>query len=1612
MRKGIKRALCIGLAGLLAIPGAMALDRRNTLTVNAARDNFSAVQEIRDRYMTSGADFRILEIVPSLEMGRIGYYIEGQEPFPCLYDPETYSFLSWQEKLQTLPLKEDRQNFMNTLQTEAEAVLASLSGSGEAPFSYEPYQEVPEGTPGAQMLVYGSEPQRGYFEYVGEQDDAASWSVIFTRLSSRDVLLSEINNGIEHVYYKPTSFTAYSYNEFKAMAEDDATKSYPIYQQVGGEYYDYIGTVEEVWGDIYNLSVSGNDVDDSLGYDSADMYDEEGDPTSASFRVIKGDGKLVDPDEPLDYGTVVFTIVNNNPDNRAVVGDYIYEALQQNATYVGNGGNYNLIPTEECFAAGDTYRMDQLVVYYTGGIFSKDVFRSQIMGLVEEGDPDYDEAVDSGTLSITVDVATPEMVSSMFYTENFAAMTEESLAIGKAYLRQFQVISIVGGADSKGVSYSGSNDLKAGVAEEIALYLYQTDLPVLLDIQDMLGWNGSAYYAKSAEDLNLHRFMHFAIMPSNYRSLFVNADETGMTGFGDLTIPALLRDHPDNLNVDTDHDLSFLVNSVWFYDASTRPFLKNGLLTDLEYISGGLLDGGFADVLLEIQTENEYRQSDETYSGPLLDEEHIYDATVFSYLLAYANRRAGFVKSYFHVLEIQPAYNASELTAQMVSIWSGVDQSAIEISTMQMNEFIGKLDDLNATYDMIYIGANLTGLNTQNTGTYWNPVNTTVYNDSSMNGLIYSHVGDLRLANMRLSGLLNDETSTSQNANGDVVVRHNGNDLTMDRYNALIGYLGASYPVVLSQDLLRKTGTGQNAVWSVNPSRVDNSSYLYTFIVNALTMEQCFVAGDLPSTTSDPADNRFRFYANRPKLTLSAVDYPNLITTVDYYNPNVTVIQPDAAGQYKIGFQFRLKNSSAASYSDDYCAELYVDTNADGKFSEINEKLSLTGVGCNANALRADGETVYNLENTLPSGYQGCITWKLVVYQAKNANVRAEYKGYTKLASETPAVIKILQIYPNTAGVDSGDYCIRLDRVIGQWNGSTTNPQYIGTTPYSGSDAYRYFHNNATAVLGDYILDITSVPRDNYNNNRVIGFNNSYGSYNIDDYDMLILGFSDAVGGTTTGDFNDGAAAWVLNFIRSGKSVLLAHDMISGNNNPGLDAGWSFSLNITQKIREDVGMDQYGLAAGILDGGSRYAILRQGINNLTVAGNLDQPTYHEDTMLYTWDQGYSQKDIAYTPGSSRTTSVRQTHGFSAETITYRPGYGNNYKNYRYRSGMNDDGITANGNMTEAIQAVNAGQITNYPFVISNGDELVGVKPTHNQYYTLDFYGDADHDGQTDMVVWYALTGSTSQVNDRRGQTVGTNYAASPGDVYNNYYIYNYGNVTYTGMGHWASRNNGSYNGSGANYANSVTEAEAKLFLNTMIAAYRAGTHMPDIFTDDGSGVNTDVFYSYWDEDFQTDISANQSTVRIYFDLMDYNIATQKRLEVKFFRGSDDPSGGDLNRLIDPSETNPNLQQYVDQDAYVSDITSDLLSQSQIHHVSDTGVDSVVSDLSNLQPNEKYYVDVPVSFFKAESGGYSSRVYITGRSIITKKTSGDDITNISRWAVKDVKYATIQLFDLD
>jgi hypothetical protein len=141
--------------------------------------------------------------------------------------------------------------------------------------------------------------------------------------------------------------------------------------------------------------------------------------------------------------------------------------------------------------------------------------------------------------------------------------------------------------------------------------------------------------------------------------------------------------------------------------------------------------------------------------------------------------------------------------------------------------------------------------------------------------------------------------------------------------------------------------------------------------------------------------------------------------------------------------------------------------------------------------------------------------------------------------------------------------------------------------------------------------------------------------------------------------------------------------------------------------------------------------------------------------------------------------------------------------------------------TTYVKLTNNGQITTYPYKL---DPVIKVLESHVQNYQLDL----EYEEGGDVNVWYNLTDmyDTDVQKYYSGASTRSNYfSARDQDSRNNFYIYNKGNITYTGSGHGAT------NGV-------MTDDEVKLFVNTMIAAYRQPESEPTISLDNTDGTDS------------------------------------------------------------------------------------------------------------------------------------------------------------------------------
>lgn len=674
--------------------------------------------------------------------------------------------------------------------------------------------------------------------------------------------------------------------------------------------------------------------------------------------------------------------------------------------------------------------------------------------------------------------------------------------------------------------------------------------------------------------------------------------------------------------------------------------------------------------------------------------------------------------------------------------------------------------------------------------------------------VLYYHVGGMKLAKYELQGLMNHDYTIDANGRKSPAAV-GSTDVDGNMIGAVRGS-GNDITEQLKNKLVDFVKSGYPVVTAgeiytankgaVSGNLVDSSSYLYDFLNEVKGWDNVVREQDITK------ESAIAFYAHLPKPQIVFAEEggtpPSAIGTQD--GPSGSYLD---ASDSAMTFHFQIDDQAEVSPATaTYNCELYLDLNCDGNFSKA-ECMEDIEVREGSTVLNRNGQNVYELslgkeytvERTIPQEYIKLIPWKLVVENNENKEIRTSETGYTKRKSaDTSNVIKVLQITPNSA-------CT--------WNLST--------------DAD--FRNLLKNVNEDFQVEITSVTIQNYEANL-----KAQGQEYLNHYHMLIVGFGDggAYGSkyetSGAGNFSLKGAESILAFAETGKSVIFAHDNTSSSNYDRTAAdggtsedrtwkGWAYYFN--QKLRAVSGMDRYGITDHAETEGTESSVS----DILKTAGRLQSGSQEWDLLEK------SPYDMAYALGEGKTRTYGETQGFT-----------NGKLEIAVRGGKTGTPTTT------TVSQVNQGAITEYPYKM---DASFTVANTHMQYYQLAMEEDSDQDGSNDIVVWYCLGGDGDNF-----------YGNSPNDVRNNYYIYSYKNIIYTGVGH-----------SGVN---NITEK--KLFVNTIIAAYNAQAVDPDIsFVEDSdwdAREQQDTYYTLDSVLSKDDSNLISNNLQFHLKIKDTNLA--------------------------------------------------------------------------------------------------------------------------------------------
>ncbi len=730
------------------------------------------------------------------------------------------------------------------------------------------------------------------------------------------------------------------------------------------------------------------------------------------------------------------------------------------------------------------------------------------------------------------------------------------------------------------------------------------------------------------------------------------------------------------------------------------------------------------------------------------------------------------------------------------------------------------------------------------------------------------------------------------------------------------------------------TGTTQPVF---TDGRVDNSSKIWELIMgdpldpqDAGVMNKQNVLSQTEAKGSDTS-KPVATYVNLYKPEIEFVTEADGVTIVNKPIEYEGVYNIDLVPDDTLTFTFRINNpSDPTPLQTKYQLNLYLDTNGDGRYTS-DEKISNVRVQdyitedivSNDNLIANNS---YTATRELSEQMQGAITWKLEVERIGSSGITASQTGITFNKPEEAVQINVLQIVDQDSLKDSAHYSLSKN------------------TTFQG-----YFNQLSAANI--YDINVTTLSINDINKRTSV---EAIKTEVFDNYHMIFIGFGESYGkNDPLNGFDPDAAQAINDFIESGKAVLFSHDNISTEvipigDNTSLDVkypvqggglsqqndAWFSGYFFNTLMRTNTGLDRYGVTDtiyGLTQNG--YAVTQ--ISDEDKANNIGitASAYEHDTLVNSElrdeienikEDGF---DIAYEPGSQREEYANETQGFSTYMLSRSRSISSASTMLQPTSAVYPSiGTMA---MTSYVSQVNKGQITTFPFDVNTSEfaidgggigEELRITSTHHQWTQLNMNAD-------DVTVWYCLspTGATYDVYDN-------NY----NDTMNNYYIYTKGNVTYTGAGH-----NGAM----------PTGDEAKLFINTMVAAYRASIVSPEIeFKENiNSTAMEDKFIVAIEDDLDFS-KVTQEELEIPFIFNDENSSTNKAVTIEFFY--DDDNNPDT----------PKIQ--IMDNIPIMYANGDLTGQN----LNETGT-------SKLMSNTAYYFKMPEETFNAVNENSSVEVEI-------------------------------------
>lgn len=858
-------------------------------------------------------------------------------------------------------------------------------------------------------------------------------------------------------------------------------------------------------------------------------------------------------------------------------------------------------------------------------------------------------------------------------------------------------------------------------------------------------------------------------------------------------------------------------------------------------------------------------------------------------------------KRSYEVLEIEPAASISDknemkgfsetMEAKIEALlpytgYTTKETFSINVTQMTTSHFISKRNSLTSDYDLIYIGANTGGLRTtkdssDNTVTDYGSTDS----NKKLRGIIYSHIGSFVNFDGSETSRVGHNTPSGvrlfSSSSGGRSLRYSGTDITTIRKDELNKYVNVGLPVVISSNLLDDVKAGESNYKKYNSNTYVNSKYFSD--VDENNMYQFIKAQKENVVTSDynyrTDDSKFleRLVYEKPSMKLNYIKTSAGQKEESGFDKNKTYMF--SKGSRTRQFTLNISVSSGSEEIRNFTGNLYVDKNADGVYA-ASERVASKKFMPNGNSA--------NLTFNLNPNYHGAFTWRLVVYPTGLSDLACTQTGYgnIKFSDSTEKdkvyVLQVQAMPGNTTHLMKGESSDITQHYDKEYDETFIFNKYHGTV--WGCDQARTINiekdfKEFYSKLDDYDIDVTLINLEQFcsssgwKDGSKTYTKNTFGNH----YNMLVFGFADSYRDM---EMDKETAVAVQKYIDSKKSVMFTHDLTSPSD---LSSDYKWDVYISRNRKERNGAK---LSRSILGETNPFVAAHYYFVEVTNGKGFNR--YLRDAMglnRYKQDKKVSSEYSSdyYTTHKNLLRSDEEFYGYTYTTLMQNSNFrrisSNNSNSKAESKGLwgpykglvinivddaatpddgrfydvvqdsiikktDGDGIPwiGNGNETHYVTSVNEGQITKYPFDLS-GDIAVSAEDSRTglaKYKVQDTHGQAFQLNVEDpnVVCWFALADS---------ENTDTNwYDTSPNDASNNYYIYNKGNVTYTGVGHRGG----------------LSDFEKKLFVNTFVASLKAGVAGPQPEITNGYAVSLDngdyqVVYADVDSD-STDSEFNKN----------------------------------------------------------------------------------------------------------------------------------------------------------